>query len=336
MHSIGLDVSKATIAVYLPINGQFLEIENNPKALRSLYAKLKKQYKKESENLVFVYEATGTYSSELTRFCANKGILTFMLTPSQSRNFAKAMRTRNKTDEIDAKLLSQAISLARDEEIRIPICNPTIEAIQEFVGYYRLLGKQRVELINHLEALTHKGEYLSFTAKELAKQIKALKQREQEVMEKIRALIHSDPKLSNHFANLKSIDGIGDLSGVILLHLFLKYPHANRKQIISLAGLDPIIRTSGSSISGKPRISKAGSTLYRGILFMSVLSSIRHNEAMKAFYDRLKANGKHSTAAQIAIMRKLILIAHSLYKNNQTYDPKRYQSFLNTGDEAVA
>jgi len=37
-------------------------------------------------------------------------------------------------------------------------------------------------------------------------------------------------------------------------------------------------------------------------------------------YDRLKLKGKHSTSAQIAVMRKIILTAHSLYKNNKEYD----------------
>ncbi len=46
---------------------------------------------------------------------------------------------------------------------------------------------------------------------------------------------------------------------------------------------------------------------------------------MKTFYTRLKANGKHSTVAQIAVMRKLIVIAHSLYKNNCEYDAEVYK-----------
>ncbi len=41
--------------------------------------------------------------------------------------------------------------------------------------------------------------------------------------------------------------------------------------------------------------------------------------------DRLKENGKHSTVAQIAVMRKLIVITHSLYKNNTTYKPEIYK-----------
>ena len=46
---------------------------------------------------------------------------------------------------------------------------------------------------------------------------------------------------------------------------------------------------------------------------------------MKIFFDRLKENGKHTTQAQIAVMRKMIVIAHSLYKNNQKYSADVYK-----------
>ncbi len=59
---------------------------------------------------------------------------------------------------------------------------------------------------------------------------------------------------------------------------------------------------------------------------MGVMTAIRYDKNFKVFYDRLKANGKHTTQAQIAVMRKIILVAHSLYKNNQQY----IKNFKNT------
>ncbi len=114
-----------------------------------------------------------------------------------------------------------------------------------------------------------------------------------------------------------------------MLHLFIKYPHANQRQIVSLAGLDPVVRESGTSIKGQTRISKAGNRLYRGTLFMAAMASTRHNEKMRLFYERLKANGKHTTQAQIAVIRKLIVVAHSLYKSGEMYDKNRYK--IDTG-----
>ncbi len=53
--------------------------------------------------------------------------------------------------------------------------------------------------------------------------------------------------------------------------------------------------------------------------------AINYNEQTKEFYNRLKDNGKHSTVAQIAVMRKLIVIAHALYKNNCIYSEEVYE-----------
>ena len=57
---------------------------------------------------------------------------------------------------------------------------------------------------------------------------------------------------------------------------------------------------------------------------MAVMSATRFNKQMKLFYERLKENGKHTTVAQIAVMRKLVIIAHSLYKNEELYDEDKY------------
>ena len=53
---------------------------------------------------------------------------------------------------------------------------------------------------------------------------------------------------------------------------------------------------------------------------MSVFTAVQHDKNFRAFYEQLKDNGQHATSAQIAVMRKIILTAHSLYKNNRKYD----------------
>lgn len=68
---------------------------------------------------------------------------------------------------------------------------------------------------------------------------------------------------------------------------------------------------------------------------MPVLCAIRSNPYMKAFYDRLKKNGKHSTLAQIAVMKKIVLIAHSLYKNNLEFDSSLYEKRVSWNEEKV-
>ena len=57
---------------------------------------------------------------------------------------------------------------------------------------------------------------------------------------------------------------------------------------------------------------------------MSAMSATRFNDELKHFYDRLKVNGKHTTSAQIAVMRKLVVIAHALFKTGEHYDDQKY------------
>ncbi len=122
-NSIGLDISKRLIAVHIPINNTDIEINNNITGMRKLISKLKKLYKKEYEDLVFIYEPTGSYSSILTKFCNNKNIKCFIINPSQFSNHAKALGQRVKSDKLDAQVLSKAIHLARKGEIKVPVYN---------------------------------------------------------------------------------------------------------------------------------------------------------------------------------------------------------------------
>ncbi len=318
MNSIGLDVSKSTIAVHIPKGNLDLEIENTLPALKSLYAKLKKLYKKEFKELVWVFESTGSYSSLLYRFCAQKGIRVFLPNPKQARGFAKAIAQRNKSDRIDARVLAASVVIAKAQEIKVPTLDPLVESFKELLGYYRLLIKQKSQWKNHREALRSKGTNVQLLRR-IERQIQGIEKEQQTLLESLVDTIRQDEGLSRKFEALLSIPGVGELTAIVLLHLFLRYPDANQRQIVSLAGLDPLIRESGSSLKTKARISKAGDRLYRAVLFMPALVAIRHNAKLKAFYERLKANGKHTTAAQVAVMRKLLIIAHSLYKSGQSY-----------------
>lgn len=323
-HFIGIDISKSTLQVYIPIKDENISIGNTKKSLKSLYSKLKKYYKKEINKTVFIFEPTGTYSSLLKHFCYEKNIKAFIVNPRQSSNFAKALDNRSKSDIIDAKMLHKFHVMAKDGDIIIPVIDKAQEALGTMIGYYKLLQKQRNAFSNHLEALDAK-EGDSPIKKKLQKAILKLKKQEEEMIKEMKDLILLDTKLAKSFACIISFKGVGNISAIALLHLFISYPKANRQEITALSGLDVIETTSGTSVYRRNRISKRGNSLYRGILFMPILSTVQNNQYMKAFYNRLKENAKHSTAAQIAVMRKVILITHSLYKNQQVFDDSVYE-----------
>jgi len=316
---IGIDVSKASINVHISKNTQDLLLENSVKGFKSLYSKLKKIYKKEINDIIFIFEPTGSYSEALRKYCADKQIKCFIINPKQFSNYAKALGEDVKNDIIDARVLSKSLHIAKEGQVQVPVYDEDVERIKELMSYYKFTSKQATQQKNHLESLESKdGD--NFAIRELKKSIKASKEKESRIIEQIQTIIDTNAKYKNDYENIISIMGVGQIGAIALLHLFLKYPEANQRQITSLTGLNPVYRQSGTSVQSVYRISKSGAKVYRGILFMAAMSAIRHDKNLKAFYERLKANGKHTTQVQIAVMRKLVITAHSLYKNNRKYD----------------
>jgi len=318
LNCIGIDISKSTLNVHISKNNQDLKINNTLTDIKKLYSKLKKLYKKEIKDIIFIFEPTGSYSNMLKKFCFQNQIKCFIINPKQFSNYAKALGVEIKNDKIDARVLAQTITLAKPKQIQIPFYDEDAEKIKELMSFYKFTVKVTTQLKNHLESLISKGGD-KFAIKELKSSIKANKAKEKKIINMVLELIANNPKYKRAYENITSIAGVGTIGGIALLHLFIKYPDANQRQITSLVGLNPIYKQSGSSLQSLYKISKAGSVFYRGSLFLGVMSAIRYDERFKTFYERLKANGKHTTQAQIAVMRKIILIAHSLYKNDRKY-----------------
>lgn len=323
---IGIDVAKATLQIYIPKNDLDVEVSNSESGLKVLYSKLKKQYKKDIDDIVFVYESTGSYSTYLEQFSESKSIKCFEVGAYQSSSFAKVIKNRNKTDIVDARMLSQMYILATDEDIKIPSRDVKAHQIRSYIKYYQSLVKEEIRSKNYLEAATYNLED-KFILKQVEKKIKNIKKEQVDIISKTMEIINSNEKYKKAYANITSIKGVGEKSGIILLYLFLRYPNASRQHITALCGLDPIQRSSGTSVQHKERISKQGLSLVRAILFMPTMTAILHNQEMKLIYDRLVDRGKPKPLAQIAVMRKIILLAHSLYKNDERYDEYRYLNF---------
>ena len=69
------------------------------------------------------------------------------------------------------------------------------------------------------------------------------------------------------------------------------------------------------------RISKQGGQQLRNFLYLPTLCAIQHNDRIKAFYKGLTSRAKTKKLAVIASMIKLILMAFSLFKSEEEYQP---------------
>jgi len=133
------------------------------------------------------------------------------------------------------------------------------------------------------------------------------------------AMINKEKKASLSLAVLQSVVGLGPVTSITLLRFFRQYHGANREQVVALAGLDPVSISRvhqyierGESVSG-------GDKVLRKCLYEATLSAARYNIPIRALYKRLKDAGKPEKVARTAAARKLLLIAHAVYKSGQPY-----------------
>lgn len=325
---IGIDIAKSSLQIYIPKNDMDLEVDNTKQGLKKLTSQLKKIYGKTANELIWIYEPTGSYWTTIKRYCHERSISCFIVKPSQSAAFAKTIKNRNKTDIIDARMLYRMHIIVNAENISIPSYDKEQEQLQNYIRYYKSLVRERVVKTNQLDAALAREDE-SFILRKLRTKIKTLRKEEKEIIQIMLELISMNAIHKKQLQSITSFKGVGNLSGIVLLEFFMRYKDASAKEITALAGLDPIEVSSGSSIHKKSRISKQGSKLIRNTLFMGTLISIQHNAEMRAFYDRLKERGKHTTSAQIAVMRKIVMITFALFKSGTIYDETRYQKWNN-------
>ena len=118
---------------------------------------------------------------------------------------------------------------------------------------------------------------------------------------------------------MRSIPGIGLLTSAALLNVFERVPSARADAVVAYSGLDPRPCDSGQK-RGKRRLSKRGPAELRRLLFNAAMSAAK-TRTWKPYYLRERAKGLPSTAALVALARRLLRVAFALFKNQQSFNP---------------
>ncbi len=92
------------------------------------------------------------------------------------------------------------------------------------------------------------------------------------------------------------------------------------RKLVSYAGLDVVENQSGIK-NGRTRISKKGNSYIRQALYMPALTVCRSNEEFQSFYKRLNERQAYRKQGVVAVMRKILVLVYTLWKNGQEYNP---------------
>ena len=312
MQCIGVDVSKQVLVTY---DGDKERIFPNRKDLPEFA-----EFVNHGRDVLIVFEATSTYSRKLETFCREKSIPVVKLNPRLIPSLREVSNKRSKTDRTDAEVLYRyGVERGEDEARREQSVDRLTRAISAQLMLYRVTQKARVSYQGVFEALSQDPSTPGELLDEISEMIASLKEKERECIARAEDLIEGDGEASQSLQVLMTIPGVGLVTAITLVALFRRYPGTNRKQIVALVGFDPIEYRSGSSVHKKPKISKRGNSEVRKLLYEATLSAARFNPAVKKIYRQLKGRGKPEKVARIAAARKLLLIAHAIYKSGEQY-----------------
>ena len=124
---------------------------------------------------------------------------------------------------------------------------------------------------------------------------------------------------------LLGIPGIATATAHAILIEMPELGTLGAKQVASLAGLAPVIRESGKW-KGKARIGGGRASLRQALYpgsgpgqAMPALVATRFNPDLKARYDTLRKAGKPAKLAITAVMRKLLITANALIRDDRNW-----------------
>jgi len=304
-YTIGIDISKAHLDAYMLPCGTVRQFANNPQGFRAL---INWTAKRKIERIVF--EPTGAYHRAFEDALSKARLPLAKVNPLQARRFAQARGTRAKTDRVDAEVLAH-MGIALQPILYL--------APSKILRDLKALHIARQAMIKDRTAAKNRSKNLSLAMlkKQNANRLRQIERDLAAIEKEMLALIDGDKKMARTFQILCSIPGIAKITAAILLVEIPELGTLKAKAVASLAGLAPFSRESGKW-KGK-RFIGAGRKFLREALYMPALVAMRFNSDMKTIYQRLTEAGKPAKVALTAIMRKLIILANALVKDNRMW-----------------
>jgi transposase len=266
-----------------------------------------------------IMEATGMYSIELCAWlCEQCAMLApAIVNPEQTSAFAKSMALRNKTDHLDARALAFYGAERRPDPYE-PL-TPEHRQLRELSRYRDALIKEKVAEGNRAEQQPHTKLLRTIQAQRERQRTRDIKK----VQDEMKRLIDNTPQLKQDYELLNTIPGVAFITtAVILAEMGDLRRFARARQATAFAGVTPRQTTSGTSVNGRPRMSKKGNARVRQALYMAAMSAIRFNAPLRAKYEALVQQGKAPMVALGAIMRKLLTIMRAMLLSNSKFDPQ--------------
>ena len=305
---IGVDISKPRLDVFNLITSEILEFDNSPSGIKKFV-----KYARKAKPTLITCESTGGLEQPLLLACAEVKLPISVVNPRQVRDFARAMGKFAKTDTIDATVLAEFGSRMRPE-----LTTPAPEELRALEA----IVNRRAQILEMITMETNRlGSTRDLKARTSLEDVIAfLKQQVSDMDSQMLEIVRSNLELKTLDELLQSVPGVGFVVSATLISSLPELGGASRGAISALVGVAPLNHDSGSHRG--VRFIRAGRGNVRSVLYMSILSAIRHNPVLRVVYERLVLAGKAKMVALVACMRKLVVILNAIVRSGKPWEDK--------------
>jgi transposase len=307
----GIDVAKDKVDACIRSLSQRQTFQSTAQGRRKLVAWLRKFRVTKA-----VMEASGGYERAWAKVVREAGIEVRIVDPKRVRSFALSAGRLAKNDTIDAEMIAWFAGTFSDAPSQQH--DAACEELQTLVKARLSLIDLRMRLVSQSEhaALRQIRKAHAHILRGLASEIAKLEAA-------ICAKVKSTPDFAERAEIIESVPGFAETSSANLVAGMPELGQVSNEVAAALIGVAPYDDDSGKR-RGERHI-KGGRRWVRNAIYMPCVGAATlNNPVLKAYYQRLRANGKEPKVAIIACMRKLIVILNTMIARRQKWDPSRY------------
>ena len=338
---VGIDVAQKELVVSLgrmyddwsPEVYANKSFANTQKGFMTLVAWVKK-WSDPGCSVRFVMESTGVYHESLAYFLDEKGYELTVVLPNKISNYFRTLDVKTITDKTAAGAITMFGLEKKLESWKRP--KKIFKDLRQLTRERDQIVQERTMVKNQLHAEQAEANPNPSSVQRIKKRIEFLNKQEREIKTEIATVVKADQEVSSAIKITSSLTGVGLLTSVTVLAETNGFELIrNKRQLSSYAGYDIREKQSGTSVKGKPRISKRGNKYLRKAMHLPALTAIRHDERFRATYARLVSKHGIKMKAAVAVQRKLLEMIYIIYKTNVPYD-KNYLKKHNVANADAA
>jgi len=322
----GIDVAQNELVVSLGRMGHdtgtdifaFKTFPNNEKGFNDLLLWTDKLAIK-GMKVRYVMEATGVYHEKLAYYLSDQGQEVSIVLPNKISNYFRTLDVKTITDKTASQAICRFGLERKIDTWKKP--KKVFKDLKQLTRERDQLIADRTVLKNQLHAEKAEAFPSESSIKRVTKRIQLINKQELEIKAEIDTIVKKDTELVKTIDNITTIPGVGKLTAVIALAETNGFELIkSKKQLVSYSGLDVSLKDSGTSVKGKPKISKRGNRHLRKAMHMPALAAMRFNENHKAVFVRLVSKHGIKMKALVAVQRKILELIYTIYNTGKAFD----------------